>query len=97
MESFLKLTDKARKQFNTHLNKLFSKLDYDSNSVYIKGSFIIPVLSFFASDLDMYEKVPWTKFDDFYKHLMGIVKEMEKNIEFLEIHDQFKGTPKQFK
>lgn len=97
MESFLKLTEKARKQFNTHLNKLFSKLDYDSNSIYIKGSFIIPVLSFFAGDVDLYEKVPWNKFDSFYKHLMNTINDMEDNIEFIEIHDQFEGTPKQFK
>lgn len=96
MQSFLKLTDKTRKEFSKHNQKLFGKLDYNANKLYVKGSYIIPVLSFFASDIDLYEAVPLHEASDFYTKFKNKVESLKDNIEYIEIYEQFKGTPREF-
>lgn len=96
MQSFLKLTEATKRQFNDKTNELFSQLDYDSNKLYVKGSYIIPVLGIWAGDIDLYEPVDMKDFNTFYEHLRLTLEKMEADIEYIEIHEQFKGTPAQF-
>lgn len=96
MNTFLRLTNKTRTQFTKFNNEIFSKLDYEPNKLYIKGSFIIPVLSLFSSDIDLYEPINIKDFDKFYNKLRKTIIDLAQNIEYIDIYGSFKGSPSQF-